>query len=98
MRSVRLVIGQRFCRMIFGKHTVRGRKGTNPDGSGTLLTMRDSMKKFSEIIQRRRQNYLIVWADRNLEHRHPNALIDDLRITSDNMSFHRGLTNHPSSS
>jgi hypothetical protein len=60
-----------------GKHAVRGKQGTNPDGSGTLLTLRDSMAKFSEIIRRRRQNYLIVWAGRNLEHRHPDELTED---------------------
>jgi len=65
-----------------GKHAERGRQGTDPDGSGTLLTLRDSMEKFSEIIHRRRQNYLIVCTGRNLEH-------------SDNMYFHRGLKNHP---
>jgi hypothetical protein len=78
-----------------GKHAERGRQGTDPDGSGTLLTLRDSMEKFSEIIHRRRQNYLIVWTGRNLEHRHPDELIDDLRINSDTMPFHRGLKNHP---
>jgi len=32
------------------KHAVRGRKGTDPDGSGMLFTLRDSIEKFSEII------------------------------------------------
>jgi len=76
-----------------GKHVVWGRHGTNPDGSGTFLTLRDSLEKFFEIIQRRRQDYLIVWASRKLEHRHPDELTDDLRINSD--TFHGGLKNHP---
>jgi hypothetical protein len=75
-----------------GKHAVRSRQGTNPDGSGMLLTLRDSLE-LSEIIQRRRQDYLIMWADRKLEHRHPNGLTDDLRINSDNMPIYRGLKN-----
>jgi len=36
-----------------GEHTVRSRQGTNPDGSGMLLTLRNSLEKFSKIIQRR---------------------------------------------
>jgi hypothetical protein len=72
-----------------------GRQGTDHDGSVTLLTLRDSLEKFSEIIQRMRQDYLIVWAGRKLKHRHSNDLTNDLRISSDNMSFHRGLKNHP---
>jgi hypothetical protein len=60
-----------------------------------LLTLRGSLEKFSEIIQKRRQDYLIAWAGRKLKHRHPNELTDDLRINSDNMSFHRGLKNQP---
>jgi hypothetical protein len=79
-----------------GKNVVRGRQGTNPDGSGTLLTMRDSMEKFSKLIQRRRQDNLIKWAGRNLEHRHPNELADDLRINNDNVPCKGGLKNHPS--
>jgi hypothetical protein len=78
-----------------GMHVVQGRQGTDPDGSGTLLTLRDSMEKFSELIWRRRQYNLIVWAGRNLEHRHPDELTDDLRINSDNMPCKGGLKNHP---
>jgi hypothetical protein len=77
-----------------GKHAVRSKQGTNPDGSGTLFTLRDILEKFSEIIQGRRQDYLIVWAGKKLEHRNPNEMTDDLRINSDNMSFYRGLKNH----
>jgi hypothetical protein len=33
-----------------GKHAVRRRQGTDPDGSGTLLTLSYSLEKFSEII------------------------------------------------
>jgi len=33
-----------------GKHAVWGRLGTNPDGSGTLLTLRHSLKELSKII------------------------------------------------
>jgi hypothetical protein len=72
-----------------------GSKGTDLDGSGTLLSLRDNMEEFSEIIQRRRQYYLIVWTGRNLEYWHPDELIDDLKINSDNMLVHRGLKNHP---
>jgi len=78
-----------------GKHAMRGRQGTNPNGSGTILSLRDSIEKFSEIIQRKRQYYLIVSAGRNLEHRHPDELTDDLRINSDTMPAHRGLKNQP---
>jgi hypothetical protein len=76
-----------------GEHAVWGRQGTNPDGSDMLLSLRDNMEEFSEIIQRR-QYYLIVRADRNLEHMHPDELTDELRINSDNLPFHRGLKNH----
>jgi hypothetical protein len=51
-----------------GKHAMWGSKGTDLDGSGTLLSLRDNMEEFSEIIQRRRQYYLIVWTGRNLEY------------------------------
>jgi hypothetical protein len=78
-----------------GKHAVGGRQGTDPNGSGTLLSLRDNIEKFSEIIQRRRQYYLIVRAGRNLEHRNPDELTDDLRINSDNMPIHKGLKNQP---
>jgi hypothetical protein len=53
------------------------------------------MEEFSKIIQRRRRYYLIVREGRNMEHRHPNELTDDLRINSDNLPFHKGLKNHP---
>jgi len=59
-----------------------------------LHTLRDSLEKLSKINQRRRQDYLIIWAGRNLEYRHPNDLTDDLRINSDNMPIHSGLKNH----
>jgi len=77
-----------------GKHTMRGKQGTDPNGNGTILSLRDNMEKFSEIIQRMRRYYLIVRAARSLEHRHPNELTDDLRINSDNMPFYKGLKNH----
>jgi len=76
-----------------GKHAVRSRQGTDPDSSGTLLTLRDSLEKFSEIIQRWMQDYLIIWAGRKLKHMHPDDLTDDLRINNDNMPIHRGLKN-----
>jgi DNA-binding protein H-NS len=48
-----------------GKHAVWSRQGTDPDGSGMLLTLRDSLEKFSKIIQRRRQydeyQILYIW-------------------------------------
>jgi len=67
---------------------VQGRQGTDPDGNGMLLTLRENKEKFSEIIKRRRKKYLILWAGKNLEHRHPDELTDDLWIN-------RGLKNHP---
>jgi len=42
-----------------------------------------------------RQYYLIAWASRYLEHRHPNELNNDLRISSDNMPCKGGLKNYP---
>jgi hypothetical protein len=33
-------------------------------------------------------------ASRNLEHRYPNELTDDLRINSDNMPYKGGLKNY----
>jgi hypothetical protein len=74
---------------------VWGKQGTNPDGSITLLTLRDCQEKFSKIIQRGRQDYLIVWAGRKLEHRHPDELTGDLRINSDDIPVDKGLKNHP---
>jgi hypothetical protein len=58
-----------------GKHAMWGSKGTDLDGSGTLLSLRDNMEEFSKIIQRRRQYYLIVWTGRNLEYWHPDELV-----------------------
>jgi hypothetical protein len=49
------------------------------------------MKEFSEIIERWRQDYLIIWTGRNLEYWHPDELTNDLGINSDNMSVQRRL-------
>jgi hypothetical protein len=53
------------------------------------------MKKFSEIIQRRRYDHLIVWAARNLENRHSYELTNDLGFNRDSMSIYSGLKHHP---
>jgi hypothetical protein len=53
------------------------------------------MKKFSEIIQRKRYDHLIVWDARDLENRHSYKLTDDLGINSDSMSIYSGLKHHP---
>jgi hypothetical protein len=74
-----------------GKHAMWSSQGTNPNRSGTLFSLRDSMKEFSEIIQRWRQDYLIIWTGKNLEYWHPDELTDDLGINSDNISVHRRL-------
>lgn len=60
-----------------------------------LFSPRDSMKEFFEIIQRWRQDYLIIWIGRNLEYWHPDELTDDLGINSDNMFVHRRLKDYP---
>jgi len=52
------------------------------------------MKEFSEIIQRWRQDYLIILTGRNLEYWHLDELTDDLGINSHNMSVHRRLKNY----
>jgi hypothetical protein len=74
-----------------GKHAMWSSQGTNPNRSGTLFSLRDIMKEFSEIIQRWRQDYLIIWTGKNLEYWHPDELTDDLGINSDNISVHRRL-------
>jgi hypothetical protein len=71
-----------------GKHAVWSSQGTNPDGSGTLLTLRYSLKELSEIIQRRRPDYLIVRASRLLENGYPNDLADNLRVNRNDMTIH----------
>jgi hypothetical protein len=49
------------------------------------------MKEFSKIIQRMRDDHLVIRAARNLENRHSYELIDDLGINSDSMPIHSGL-------
>jgi hypothetical protein len=78
-----------------GEHAVRSRQGTDPDRSGSLLTLRDSLKELSEIIQRGRQYDLIIRAGRQLEFRNPNDLTDDMRINRNDVIVHRGLKNQP---
>jgi hypothetical protein len=73
------------------KHAIWSSQGTNPNRSGTLFSLRDSMNEIFEIIQRWRQDYLIIWTGRKLEYWHSNELTDDLGINNDNMSVHRGL-------
>jgi hypothetical protein len=73
------------------KHAVRGRQSTNPDGRSSLLALWDSMKELPKIIQGRSQHHFIEGTDRNLEHRHPNNLADDLRINHNNMPCNRRL-------
>jgi hypothetical protein len=51
-----------------GEHTVQSRQSTNPNRSGTLLTLRDSLKELSEMIQKMRQDELIIRAGKQLEH------------------------------
>jgi hypothetical protein len=74
-----------------GKHTVWGSQGTNPDGSGTHFTLRDGLKEFFEIMQRRSQDYLIIRAGTLLEYRYPNDLAHNLRINPNDMTIHRRL-------
>jgi hypothetical protein len=74
-----------------GEHAVRSKQGIDLDGSGTLLTLRDSLEKFLEIIQRNRQDDLIIWAVMKMEHRYPNDLADNLRIDHNNMSINGRL-------
>jgi len=68
------------------KHVVRGRQSTNLDGSRLLLTLGDNMKEVPELIQGRGQYYFIEGTGRNLKHRYPNDLADDLWINRDNMT------------
>jgi len=69
-----------------GEHTVQSRQSTNPNRSGTLLTLRDSLKELSEMIQKMRQDELIIRAGKQLEH-------GPMRINHNNMTVHRGLKN-----
>jgi hypothetical protein len=78
-----------------GQHAVWSRQGTNLDSSGTLLIQRDSLKELSEVIQRRRQDDLIMRAGRQLEYRYRNDLANNMRINHNNMTIHRGLKNQP---
>jgi hypothetical protein len=77
-----------------GKHAMWSSQDTNPNRSGTLFSLRDSMKEFSEIIQRWRQDYLIIWTGKKMEDWHSDELTDDLGINSDNMAVHRRLKNY----
>lgn len=74
-----------------GKHAVWSSQGTNPNGNGTLLTLRHNLKELSKIIQRRRQDDLIVRAGKLLKHRYPNDMADNLRINRNDMTNHRRL-------
>jgi hypothetical protein len=73
------------------EHAVRGRQSTNPDGRGSLLTLRNSLKELKELIQRRSQNNVIEGTGRDLKYWHPDDLADDLRINHDNMPCNGGL-------
>jgi hypothetical protein len=75
---------------------MRGGQGTNPNGSGTLLSLWNCMEELSKIIQRGRKNHLIIRAARQLEDRNSYELIDDLGINSDDMSCNSGLKHQPS--
>jgi hypothetical protein len=77
------------------EHAMWTKQGGDLDRGGTLLTLRDSLEKFSEIIQIRRQDYLIIRAGNQLEHGYPNDMADNLRINHNNMPVHRGLKNQP---
>jgi hypothetical protein len=79
----------------FGKHTGWGSQSTNPDGNGTLLTLSDSLKELFKIIQRRRQDYLIVRAGRLLEHGYPNDIADNLRINRNDMTSTEDCITNP---
>jgi hypothetical protein len=74
-----------------GKHAMWSNQVTNPNRSGTLFSLRDSMKEITEIIQRWGQDYLIIWTGRKLEYWHSDELTDDLGINNDNMFVHRRL-------
>jgi hypothetical protein len=52
------------------------------------------MKEFQELIQRRDQYYFIEGTGRNLKHRYPDDLTDDLRINSNNMPCKGRLNNN----
>jgi len=67
------------------KHAVWGRQSTNLDGSRLLLTLGDNMKEFPKLIQGKGQYYFVEGIGRNLKHRYPNDLADDLWINRDNM-------------
>jgi hypothetical protein len=78
-----------------GEIVVWCRQGSNPNRSGSLLTLRDSLKELSKIIQGGRQDDLITRASRQLEYRNPNDLTDDMRINHNDVTIHRGLKNQP---
>lgn len=73
------------------KHAVRGRQSTNLDGRSSVLTLRDNMEELPELIQGRSQHHFIEGIGKNLEHRHPNNLADDLMINHNNMPCNRRL-------
>jgi hypothetical protein len=73
---------------------MRGRQSTDLDGSRSLLTLGGNMKEFQELIQRRGQYYFIEGTGRNLKHRCPDDLTDDLRINSNNMPYKGRLKNN----
>jgi hypothetical protein len=62
-----------------------GEQSTNLDGSRSLHTLGNNMKEFPELIQGKGQYYFIEGTGRNLKHRYPNDLADDMWINQDNM-------------
>jgi hypothetical protein len=56
-----------------------------------VLTLRDNMKELPELIQGRSQHHFIEGTGKNLKHRHPNNLADDLMINHKNMPCNRRL-------
>jgi hypothetical protein len=60
-----------------------------------LFSLWNGMKEFSEIIQRRRYEHLIIWVARDLEDRDSYELTDDLGINCDSIPFNSGLKYQP---
>jgi hypothetical protein len=53
------------------------------------------MKEFSEIIQRKRYEHLIIWAAMDMENRDSYELTNDLGINSDSMPSNSELKHQP---
>jgi hypothetical protein len=53
------------------------------------------MEELSEIVHRGRNDYLIIWTDRQLENRHSDEVTDDMGINSDDMATNGGLKYQP---